>query len=324
MIKKSKESRRHTYINKDSKILVAVSGWPDSMYLLSLLKDFFKQQKYPSKNLHIISCDHGTRPEIKKEMTTVKNFSSPHPRKSIQYQGKKTTEDALRQRRHQEFIHYAKKENIWLLFLGHHLDDRIETTILSLQQWCGYKGFCGMKRYEKHFLDETISIVRPLLSSYSKEEILKECEKKHIPYHIDPSNNDIYTSQRNSIRKYISILSNDTKFKKSWQKVYNHIDKKEEKISKTSNAYMLLWHHYRPSYEEDTRILDIDPMSRNDELLYLLYQKHHITIRPRGKTLSRLAEQLQNINASITYQWISIQTKKYISIIKIKKGNFNK
>lgn len=311
-----KELWRQKYIDKNTKVLVAVSGWPDSMYLLYVLKNFFTEQGYPSDHLHVISGDHRTRTETQEEMHTVQKYSHPHPWQCIQYQGEKTTEDAFRQRRHQEFVDYAKKESIWLLFLGHHLDDRIETTILSLQQWCGYSGFRGIKRYDKHFLDPTLFIVRPLLS-HTKEQIYKECKTYHIPYHIDPSNDDIHTSQRNKVRKYIHLLSEENNFKKSWQKIYEHLDAEVEEKSNNGNNLMLWSYHYLPSYESNTWILHIPPLWRNDDILYLLYHKHGKTIRPRAQTLTRLAEQLRQSNASISYQWLSIQTRKYISIVKV-------
>ncbi len=305
-------------ITKDTKILVWVSWWPDSMYLLWTLKNFFRENAYSPENIHIISCDHQTRLWIAEEMTTVKWYSNTHIRQCIQYFGGKTTEDALRQRRHREFIKYAHKENIWLIYLGHHLDDRIETTLLHMQQGCGKKWFMWMSVKEKHFLDPSITIVRPLLWQ-TKDEILKECQKHMIPYHIDPTNKDIQTSTRNGIRQYIQILSGNNKFKESRKRIYNHYESKNNEQHIETN-YRLWWYHYHPSYNEaQTRILTIDPKERSAGLLYMIYEQHNKSIRPRTTTLVRLAEQLQHNNASISYKGIAIQSKKYISIIKIKE-----
>lgn len=314
----NKELWREKNITKETKVLVAVSWGPDSMYLLWMMKDFFQRKWYPHDHLHIVSCDHQTRSDIDQEMKTVREYSKPYKRQCIQYYWTKTTENTLRQWRHWELVNYAKKEHIWLIHLGHHLNDRIETTLMHIQQGCGWDGFRGMSIEENHFLDQNIRIVRPLLYM-TKSNIIQKCQENNIPYHIDPSNNDANTSQRNGLRQKLTDLSKDNNREKSRKKIYKQYDKERVRGNISTKIDTLWWCYYNQSHEWDTWILQVEPEWRTEELLYQVYQRHGKSIRPRWNTLSRLSEQLHHSNASIDYQWISIQSKKYISIIKVKE-----
>ena len=64
------------YIFSDTKILVAVSGGPDSMFVSVLMYEFFKVKNFDYKNLYFIHCNHKTRVETDQEEKFVQTFFS--------------------------------------------------------------------------------------------------------------------------------------------------------------------------------------------------------------------------------------------------------
>lgn len=88
------------------------------------------------------------------------------------------------------------------LFLGHNLNDQVETFFLKLGD--GLRSLRAMNRITK-FSDNLI-ILRPLLS-YSRKEIMEYVKTHNIPYVQDDSNNDVTKYDRNFIRhKVIPLL----------------------------------------------------------------------------------------------------------------------
>ena len=298
-------------ITHDIPIVVGVSWWPDSMYLLYQLKTFWKENNYNNNNIHVICCNHNTREWLTEEITQVNSYSIWCRFHTASYVGTNFSETELRKWRHQQYIDLCHTVSSTILFLWHHLDDRIETTILNIERWCWLDGIYSFSLLEEHFIDNSIRIVRPLIS-ITKEEIIKECNIKTIPYSIDPTNNDINISKRNKIRKIISE-NKHTNLYKSMQRLYDYIenskDKKQDKKQETKYLNLSKW----------KRLINICAWERNKELLYQIFKDHGITINPRSPTLDQLSLQLWKSSNKITYQWLAIYTYKYWSVIFIIK-----
>lgn len=62
------------YIFDDKKILIAVSGWPDSMFLSVLIYNFFVKNNLSLNNLYFVHCNHNTREETDSEQKFVEGF----------------------------------------------------------------------------------------------------------------------------------------------------------------------------------------------------------------------------------------------------------
>jgi tRNA(Ile)-lysidine synthase TilS/MesJ len=94
---------------------------------------FFCEKKYPLINLNIIHCNHKIRKQSEQESKFIQEFFKALP---VQIFSKpasiKTTEDSLRKRRYQVFAKAMKTSKSEILILGHHLDDRIESTFLNI------------------------------------------------------------------------------------------------------------------------------------------------------------------------------------------------
>ena len=81
---------------------------------------------------------------------------------------------------------------------AHHADDLIETILMKIVRGSNLSGYAGFRM----IVDMgNYKIVRPLIY-YTKDELIKYDEEKHIKYYMDATNfDDIHT--RNRYRKVI-------------------------------------------------------------------------------------------------------------------------
>ncbi len=193
-------------IDKEKKIIVWVSWWPDSMYLVDFL-----EKKYWKEKLIIAHFNHNFRKESIKEEKYLKDFFLKKWINFISssYNWNDFRENTLRKQRYNFF----KKLWWWeyYLVLWHNLTDRIETSFINLWRWSWLKWFLNMKK-----LDKKRKIYRPLLD-IEKSTIQKECDKNNIPYFIDQSNFDSNISKRNLVRNDVFPL-----LEKLWNNFYKN------------------------------------------------------------------------------------------------------
>ena len=88
-----------------------------------------------------------------------------------------------------------------VLFLGHHLDDQVETFFLRLLRGAGVEGLAGMPRARN--LGQA-QLVRPLLA-YGRSEIEQYAAYHDLEYVRDPSNHDT-AMDRNFLREEVLPL----------------------------------------------------------------------------------------------------------------------
>ncbi len=88
-----------------------------------------------------------------------------------------------------------------VLFLGHHLDDQVETFFLRLLRGAGVEGLAAMPR--RRALGEAL-LLRPLLD-YSRRELELYAEHHGLAYVADPSNRDT-AMDRNFLREELLPL----------------------------------------------------------------------------------------------------------------------
>ena len=192
--------KKNYLFEKKPKIAVAVSGGPDSIALVFLLQKWITKQK---GSMVALIVDHRIRDNSKLEAKKIneylrsKNiFTKILSTKKISVQ-KKTMKEA-RNNRYNKFYNYCKKNRILHLFLGHHLDDNIETYLLRKLAGSNLEGLRSMQN--KVFTND-LQILRPFLD-FKKNEILKFNFKNKLNYIIDPSNDNIkYT--RVIVRKFL-------------------------------------------------------------------------------------------------------------------------
>lgn len=176
---------------KSEYVVAAISGGPDSMFLLEVLK------KYKFK---IVVCHvhHNHRVESDKEALMVEEYCKNNNMifefmKIDKYTNDTFTEVEAREKRYKFFDEVVKKYNSDILFTAHHGDDLIETVLMRLTRGSSLKGYAG---FEPISIREGYKIARPLIY-LTKSEIKEYLDKNGIEYAVDMSNecND-YTRNR--------------------------------------------------------------------------------------------------------------------------------
>jgi len=175
-------------IPKDSLVLAAVSGGPDSMAMLSMLDALSTELQF---RLAVAHFDHGLRDEADEEKTLVKRFA--RARGLTFYAGgtdvgakaegtDDTIEEAARKARYAFLQRVAGEIHADRIATGHTSDDQVETVLMRILRGTGIRGLGGIpvKRGK---------IIRPILG-LSREDTAEYCEAAGVPHAIDPSNSD--------------------------------------------------------------------------------------------------------------------------------------
>jgi tRNA(Ile)-lysidine synthase len=176
-------------------LAVAVSGGPDSMALCALLASWLERENSDIPALHVLSVDHGLRPEAAQEVNAVAAWLKNRPRivhaalkcnlfSTPDQDGKRIMENA-RKARYAVMADYCRTEGIKSLFLAHHRDDQAETLLFRLAKGSGLDGLAAMRPV--HPYSDSLTLLRPLLD-VPKAALINFCETHAIPFVTDPSN----------------------------------------------------------------------------------------------------------------------------------------
>lgn len=190
---------RDRLITAGDRVLVGVSGGPDSMALLYLLA----ARKGPlGLSLGVAHLDHLLRPESGEEAAFVERAAAAlgaafHlQREDVRALGRSlglSLEAAGRHARRRFFAETARSFGYARVALGHHGDDLAESLLLNLLRGAGPLGLSGMRP-----LRPEEGLIRPLLAS-RRAEILEYLAIRGIPFRSDPTNADPAIA-RNRIR----------------------------------------------------------------------------------------------------------------------------
>lgn len=184
-------------IKPGERVIVGVSGGPDSMALLHILNNLA-----PSLHCEVLAAhlNHSLRAEAEAEELFVKEkcktwgiicYSRTVSVADLARVHKTTLEDTGRNARYQYFNELRELTGAERIATAHHYDDVAETVLLHLLRGSGIKGLRGI-------LPQSGNLIRPLLM-VNKEELLNYLQAKEIDYCLDQSNNDsVYL--RNRIR----------------------------------------------------------------------------------------------------------------------------
>jgi tRNA(Ile)-lysidine synthase len=236
--------KRFNLISKGDKILVGVSGGPDSVTLLFVLNSLKKELNL---TLHIAHLDHMLRKDSFKDSIFVCDLAGelklPVTRAQINVKElarRGSLEEIARNARIGFLLSLAKKTKATKIALGHNLDDQAETVLMRLLRGSGLYGLAGILPKRK-FGD--VEIIRPLIE-VRRKDIEMFLKRKSIKPRIDTSNfQDIYF--RNKVRnKLIPLLEKE--YNRNIKKIlsntaeslgydYNYLNRESLKIAKEMN-----------------------------------------------------------------------------------------
>ncbi|TME87973.1 MAG: tRNA lysidine(34) synthetase TilS [Chloroflexi bacterium] len=172
----------HHIFAPGERVVVAVSGGPDSLALLSVLREIL-----PAVSLHLTVAhfDHGWRPDSQDDRDFVASMAATW---GYEFQtaraanGTPHTESAARTARYAFLRRIAGETNSTAIALGHTQDDQVETLLLHLLRGSGSRGLGAMRRRGR-------DLARPLLD-ISRREIEAYLARLHLAPRRDPSNED--------------------------------------------------------------------------------------------------------------------------------------
>lgn len=208
----------------NNKYLLAVSGGPDSIFLLD---------KYKSKNIIVCHVNYNRRVSSIRDMNIVKDFCHKHniilhiKNISKNHNYKHNFQAEARVIRYDFFKKIYDQEKCTMLLTAHHKNDFLETCLIQERKKVEPNYF-GIQK-EKHIFG--MNVFRPFIDVFTKQEIITYLKKNDIVYGVDESNeSDTYL--RNRTRKKIETW-NEQKFNENvekFNKINDFLSKKNEQI----------------------------------------------------------------------------------------------
>lgn len=192
--------KKYELIQAKDKIVLGVSGGPDSITMLDILRQIREEFDFEIVVAHI---NHMIRKEAIQDEEYVKKYCEKNNIKcfvkridviDIANNKKIGTEEAGRLVRYEFFDEVLKQTGSNKIAIAHNKNDKIETIIMHVLRGSGLSGLKGIEPIRGN-------IIRPLIEC-EREEIEKYCDENRLEPRIDKTNfeND-YT--RNKIRNIV-------------------------------------------------------------------------------------------------------------------------
>lgn len=194
--------KKYNLIESGDKIILGVSGGPDSISMLKILNELKNEKKFI---FDIVVChiNHGLRENAKLDEEYVQAFCEKH---NIEYyvlhadirkiaeKNKIGLEEAGRNIRYEFFNQIKEKTSANKIAIAHNSNDNAETIIMNMLRGVGLSGLKGIEAKNGIY-------IRPLIES-ERQEIEEYCEKENLnPRHDESNDENIYT--RNKIRNIV-------------------------------------------------------------------------------------------------------------------------
>jgi tRNA(Ile)-lysidine synthase len=190
--------RTHSLLAPGDKVIVAVSGGPDSVALAHALRDL---QEQLGISLHVAHLNHGIRGREADEdaefvrrladsldlPVTIETADVPAVKKLL----KISVEEAARKVRYEFLERIGNATAAQRIAIAHTADDQAETVLMNLIRGAGPDGLAGIPPVRGKY-------IRPLLG-VTRAEVMLYCEENHLETRTDSTNlRDEY--RRNRVR----------------------------------------------------------------------------------------------------------------------------
>ncbi len=189
----------HRMFSRGDSVLVAVSGGPDSVALVHVIRTLAAEYSLRPAIAHLNHCLRGPDSDRDAEfvIAIARQLGVPiyTERKDVlafQRSHRLSPEDAARRIRYKFYEEVAAKYGFNKIALGHHSDDNAELVLINLLRGSGPLGLSGIAPVREG------KIVRPLIY-LRRSEIIDYLAEKSLTYVTDKSNTDP-AFMRNKIR----------------------------------------------------------------------------------------------------------------------------
>lgn len=193
--------KKYNMVKDEDKIVIGVSGGPDSMTLLNILNNL--KEKLNIK-IYVAHINHMIRKEADEETEYVRQFCENigveffAKRIKVEEEAKKQkigTEEAGRNIRYEFFEEVAKKVGANKIATAHNSNDNAETVLMNIIRGTSVSGLKGIEKVREG------KFIRPIIEC-SREEIEEYCKEQKLNPKYDKTNyENIYT--RNKVRNLL-------------------------------------------------------------------------------------------------------------------------
>ena len=195
--------KKNKLIINGDKIVLGVSGGPDSISMLDILRKI-KEENIIQFDIVVVHINHLIREEAVEDEEYVKKYCEKNgiecyiKRIDVQElaQNKKIgTEEAGRKARYEFFDEISQKTSSNKIAVAHNKNDKIETIIMHVLRGSGTSGLIGIEPIRDN------KYIRPLIEC-ERKEIEEYCDNQKLEPRIDKTNfENEYT--RNKIRNIV-------------------------------------------------------------------------------------------------------------------------
>lgn len=300
-------------------VILGLSGGPDSIFLLHILKEFQKDLNFTLLAAHL---DHEWRKDSDDDVTfcahvcttlDIPFISAKASELSIPI--KKTgSKEALARSWRRHFLETVRKENNGTkIALAHHEQDQQETFFIRLIRGASLTGLTAMKPKAGYF-------IRPLLQT-SKSDILAYLHGHNIPYLVD-STNSSEDYLRNRIRLHVlpALQKADTRFDSNFLSTLKSLQKTEQFLHNlTVKSYKELLTEKGQSSLDLRALLNLDNFLQKRVLLHWLIE-HKVPFNPSQNFLLEIQKFFNNIKSNshrIHTSWVIGKQQNRVFIKKI-------
>jgi tRNA(Ile)-lysidine synthase len=226
--------KENKLFSKDDKLLLAISGGQDSVFLFHLLLECGYNFSAAHCNFQLRGNDSTLDEEFVKKLCAsnkikyhIKAFDTKTEAKIL----KLGTQEIARKLRYDWFDELKKSENYDFVLTAHHLSDNSETMLINIMRSTGVSGLHGIQNKNGY-------LIRPLLF-LNREQISSYLNASKIEFRLDISNeSDDYL--RNKIRHH--ILPEFEKIEPKIDAIFSSVSKHVSEFEVlTENLLQNLW-----------------------------------------------------------------------------------
>jgi tRNA(Ile)-lysidine synthase len=183
---------KHGIIKHGDKVVLAVSGGPDSVCMMHL---FWRLRKIFDIELLVVYLDHGLRKKSKEEIKFINSLAKKLEIKACirrisvkdySHENKISLETAGRDLRYGALVSLAGELKFNKVATGHNANDNAETVLMFMIRGTGQEGLCGIPALRES-AQRNIEIIRPILP-LTRNEIITYLKSQKLSYCVDHTN----------------------------------------------------------------------------------------------------------------------------------------